>query len=322
MSPQKHINPEDLPLYAMQLLPPDQAVTIQDFLDQNPATRQEIAEIQGVLAAIAFASDMHSPAPAARARFLNAVAQEKRATPIRPVAAAQPVQAAEPLKPVQARPAEPANVIEIPVGPPASELPGFGAYQRSEARHEAEIVDFEQEATRRGFASRVLPWAGWAVAAGLALSTGNLYQKSENLKRSISTEHAQLTRTAADAATARDVMSAITDETAKRVTLTRQGALLTPTGRTVYSAEKGVLIFSATNMEPVQTFKVYELWIIPTGKDAKPIPAGTFRPDARGTANMVLTTLPKGIEAKAFGITIEEDGGSKTPTLPILMQGT
>jgi anti-sigma-K factor RskA len=31
--------------------------------------------------------------------------------------------------------------------------------------------------------------------------------------------------------------------------------------------------------------------------------------------------LPKGVEAKAFGVTVEDEGGSSTPTLPIIMAG-
>lgn len=309
MSTQKQFDPEDLPLYAMQLLPPDETASLQLHLVQSPATRQEVAEIQGVLAAVAFTSEMHSPAPGARARFLKAVAAEKHLR--------QEIQ--QPAPRLVATPAEaPAKAAELPLNAPV-EVPSLGGYYRGEAPA-SNVLSFEPEAARRGLASRVLPWVGWALAAGLALTTGNLYQRSEGLKRSFASDEAQLARTTADAATAHNVMDAMTDQAAMRVTLTRQGALLSPTGRTVYSAEKGILLFSATNMEPIQTFKVYELWLIPVG-GGKPIPAGTFRPDAKGAASMVLTTMPKGVDAKAFGITIEEDGGAKNPTPPILMTG-
>jgi anti-sigma-K factor RskA len=51
------------------------------------------------------------------------------------------------------------------------------------------------------------------------------------------------------------------------------------------------------------------------------MPAGLFRPDASGSASVVLPTLPQGVEAKAFGVTIEDAQGSATPTLPIVMAG-
>ena len=55
---------------------------------------------------------------------------------------------------------------------------------------------------------------------------------------------------------------------------------------------------------------------------AAPVPAGTFTPNAEGYASVVLPSLPSGVQAKAFGITIENAGGSETPTLPIVLSGT
>ena len=82
-----------------------------------------------------------------------------------------------------------------------------------------------------------------------------------------------------------------------------------------------MLIFQANNMEPLQPAKVYELWLIPAN-GGNPIPAGTFHPDERGYASIIMPPLPKGVEAKAFGVTIENEGGSQTPTMPIIMVGT
>jgi anti-sigma-K factor RskA len=31
--------------------------------------------------------------------------------------------------------------------------------------------------------------------------------------------------------------------------------------------------------------------------------------------------LPKGVAAKGFGVTVEDEGGSKTPTAPIVLAG-
>ena len=95
---------------------------------------------------------------------------------------------------------------------------------------------------------------------------------------------------------------------------------MVPQGKTIYAPERGALVFIASNMEPLQPYKVYELWLIPAdGHD--PIPAGTFHPDGRGNASVIMPELPKGVDAKAFGITIEDEGGSKTPTMPIIMSG-
>jgi anti-sigma-K factor RskA len=75
----------------------------------------------------------------------------------------------------------------------------------------------------------------------------------------------------------------------------------------------------ASNLGPVPPNKTYELWLIPA--HGAPMPAGTFKPNARGEATME-HQLPPGTEAKAFGVTIENEGGSATPTLPIVLSGS
>ena len=51
------------------------------------------------------------------------------------------------------------------------------------------------------------------------------------------------------------------------------------------------------------------------------VPAGTFLPNSEGYASLVLPSLPSGVQAKAFGITIENAAGSATPTMPIVLSG-
>lgn len=73
----------------------------------------------------------------------------------------------------------------------------------------------------------------------------------------------------------------------------------------------------ANNMEPLPANKVYELWLMPANGGA-PMPAGTFKPDAGGNA-MMNHSMTAGMEARAFAVTIEPEGGSQTPTMPIKM---
>jgi anti-sigma-K factor RskA len=75
----------------------------------------------------------------------------------------------------------------------------------------------------------------------------------------------------------------------------------------------------ASNLDPLPSNKTYELWVIPM--KGAPMPAGMFRPDAAGNASVVMPDMPKGIEAKAFGVTVENAGGSITPTMPIVLAG-
>jgi anti-sigma-K factor RskA len=278
-----HIERDDLVLFAMQLLSKEETALAAAHIDECPECRRELAEVQGDLAVYAHTVDMQQPPAEARERLLKQVAHEKRAIPID-----------------VAREAEP-------------ELPSrsFGG-RRSLT---------EDDLPQRSFAGKVFPWLGWALAAGLAVTAGNFYLQRTALQGSVDEQKDQISQLTTDAATAREVMETMTDRSAMRVTLTKAQTAPVPQARATYVAEKGTLIFQANNMEPLQPAKVYELWLIPAN-GSNPIPAGTFHPDERGYASVMMPPLPKGVAAKAFGVTIENEGGSQTPTMPIIMVGT
>jgi anti-sigma-K factor RskA len=95
-----------------------------------------------------------------------------------------------------------------------------------------------------------------------------------------------------------------------------------PEGHAAYVPEKGALVFVATNLLPLPPDKTYELWVLPpTGSGKQPIPAGIFKPDSKGDASVVMPDIPKGEEASGFAVTIEADGGTKQPTMPIVLVG-
>jgi hypothetical protein len=183
----------------------------------------------------------------------------------------------------------------------------------------------EEIAPKRGIGSRVLPWVGWALAAGLALTAGKLYYEREAMREAMhgamTAQASTIDRLTADVAAARQVTDTMTDSSAMRVTLTKGKTAPAPQGKATYVASKGALIFLASNLEALKPGKTYELWLIPAEAGGSPIAAGTFRPDERGNASVIMPPLPKGVEAKAFGVTVEDEGGAATPTLPILLAG-
>ncbi len=93
-----------------------------------------------------------------------------------------------------------------------------------------------------------------------------------------------------------------------------------PEGHVLYSATSGRLVFTATNMPAPPPGKAYELWVLPAAGNP-PIPAGMFTPDLQGSAAVVFPEIPANVQASGFGVTVEDEGGSKTPTLPIYMSG-
>jgi Anti-sigma-K factor rskA len=301
MNSARHYEADDLALFAMQLLSRDEMAAVAAHVAECPACRQQIAQLQGDLALYGMTAEIHSPPALARERLMKQVAREKKAAPM--------------------------ERAPVPFEYAARTQSIFGSAEQSaygKGLGSGRYLDEGEERPKRNIATKVFPWIGWAVAAGLAVVGGNLYHERDALRTSITAQSGQIDRLSADAASAKQLIQAMTDPAAKRFTLTKAPAGQTPPqpqGRVTYMPDKGTLIFTASNMEPLQVYKTYELWLIPAdGRD--PIPAGTFHPDERGNASVIMPPLPKGIEAKAFGVTIEDDGGSQTPTMPIIMAGS
>ena len=82
MSATRHYRKEDLALFAMQLLSPDEAAEIALHIEQCAECRQALALVQGDLAIYAHTVDLHSPPALARERLMKQVAREKKAVPL------------------------------------------------------------------------------------------------------------------------------------------------------------------------------------------------------------------------------------------------
>lgn len=198
-----------------------------------------------------------------------------------------------------------------------------GARQRFLSRIAADASGSKQtvKQERRG---QVLPfphhaWIPWAAAAVLAILAISLFVKNIALNKELADVSTKVTDLTGQSAQARKVFELLTSHSAQRVLLTASKASIEPTGRAVYLADSGSLVFQANDLKQVASDKTYELWVIPV--NGKPIPAGLFRPDAGGSASVIMPPLPKGVPAKAFGVTIEKAEGSDTPTAPIIISG-
>jgi Anti-sigma-K factor rskA len=189
------------------------------------------------------------------------------------------------------------------------------------ARHAAEVVPIDRRQMRRRGS-----WVPWAAVALLALAIGlgvRVKQLSDRLL--VATDRAaKLTednrQLAAQNAHAREVLEVLTAPHAQRAVLSTPMVRQVPWGRAVYLSESGALVFVGCNLARLPEGKTYELWLIPANGHA-PMPAGMFRPDAMGDASVMMPPLPKGVPAKAFGVTIEKAGGSDTPTMPLVLSG-
>jgi anti-sigma-K factor RskA len=169
-----------------------------------------------------------------------------------------------------------------------------------------------------------LPWwaaLGWIAAAALAGMVGVLWTQNARLRQNTVrlTKFVEQQRIQDDKS--RRIAEILNAGDARPVALLPvNNPTQTPEGKVVYSHQRGGLIFIASNLDPLPPRKTYQLWLVPS--QGSPIPAGVFKPDARGAAMVINPPIPVGIAPKAFAITIEPEQGSTTPTMPIRMMGS
>src|SRR6201996_4035609 len=336
-----HIPEDDLVLFALQLLPEDRTRQAKLHTETCDLCRSEIAKLQGALASYSTLSDIVAPPPEARDRLLRQVAKEPK-----PVLPPEPIPAPVPVvdRPVvlgrQDRTARTERTdrtdrierIDRTDRPDRedrhSNEPVFPTRQRRGLHIEAADDDEEEEKSTRSHPRRapwVLAWTGWAVAAGCSFVAGLQFHERQQVQSSIAAQQARLDDAVKQSTHARDALATLTAANAMQVAMRSTAEVkpgtTTATALAAYLADKGALVFVATHMEPAPFGKTYELWLLPAD-GTNPMPAGTFKPDAQGRASVMMPQLPKGVAAKGFGVTIENEGGSDTPTLPIVLAGT
>ena len=163
-------------------------------------------------------------------------------------------------------------------------------------------------------------WIGWIAAAAILIVAAGLGLQVNLLKARIRDRDSRIASLETSKSRAEQIAEVLAAPTAQRVLLTAPKTEPAPSGHVVYLPSRGALILQANNLAPVSAGKTYELWVIPADGSA-PIPAGLFRPDAAGNGSVILPLIPPGVSAKAFGVTLEDAAGSKTPTAPILLAG-
>lgn len=264
MTAPQHISQEDLALYALQTLSPDESAIVREHLSKCDDCRTELGRLSEDLAMVALSVDQYPLPAGARQRFAQSIATDTHLNPAS--------KRAEPLS-----------------------------------------IDRSPRFSRGG-------WLGWVAAAVLLIVVGGLGLQVSLLKSRLRDRDGRIASLQASKSRAEQVVELLTAPTAQRVQLTGPKTPPAPGGRVVYMPSRGELILQANNLDPVPVGKTYELWVIPADGSA-PIPAGLFRPDAAGNGSVMLPTIPTGVSAKAFGVTLEDAAGSKTPTAPILLAG-
>ena len=165
-----------------------------------------------------------------------------------------------------------------------------------------------------GYEQRRFGWSPFLAAALLMAIFGVFYfsgrerdyvMQSARLDGELRTATIELTRL-------REAF-AIVNGAETKVTTFGQG----PKGRVFVSPAQGVLLI-ASNLPQAPAGKAYEMWVVPKGNKA-PLPAGTFRPDGTGSAMHIQRGTVDINDTAAVAVTLENEGGSATPTPPLLI---
>ncbi len=288
MNEANHLTADNLYLFALQFLQEPEMRSAATHLKECAVCRAQLGEVQGELVAYALTAETQTPPSQARERLLRQVAEEKKEIPADPVEEQR-----EPL-----------------------------LYPRNSRMY---LMDAPEEKEPRR-AAPLMAWLGWGVVACLAVVTGIQVDQRQMVQQDLDVAMAQLSQSQQQNGRAEQVLQTLRDPSAMQVAMhlplsATAPPKLDPEAHVIYLARTGALLFMADHLDPLQSGTTYELWLLPAQAGQPAISAGLFKPDSNGNASVVMPPLPKGVAAKGFGVTVEKEGGSQTPTAPIILAG-
>jgi len=165
--------------------------------------------------------------------------------------------------------------------------------------------------------SRRTPWlellaaAAVLLAAGLAFRIWALRERLDQTENALAASERQLARREA---TLNTLLSAQAELTIVQLKATGDNA---PGIQFFWNRRANTAVAQAFRLPPAPKGKAYQLWVMQNGK---PVPGPVFVPEPDGHALILTFALPAG-GIQAAAVTVEPEGGSTTPTMPIVLFG-
>jgi anti-sigma-K factor RskA len=171
-----------------------------------------------------------------------------------------------------------------------------------------------------------LPVAALLIASlGLGVYAQRLHSRIDSLEARLDAalRDAESSRTALAeargvAGRAQNAMAVLASPDMARIDLAGQADAPSARARAFWSRNRG-LVFTATNLPPLQPGRVYQIWVLTKGA---PISAGLVRPDDLGGTTAVLGTAPDIPQPAGVAVSLEPAGGVPAPTGAIYLAGT
>ncbi|MCW5852026.1 MAG: anti-sigma factor [Anaerolineae bacterium] len=295
------LSPEELedllPGYVLEILDPDELALVEAALAGRPEYRARVLELQQAVTWLPYAAPEAPPlAPEVKPRTLARIRSERQRSLRRPAAPA-------------------------PSAPTRSErLRRAFAVGWAPALAAACLVLALGLGVRLARVQRDLTAAQTALiaqqsqqAAEVARLTSALAQRDSDLARLTT----QLAQAQAEAGQIQQQISLLTRANALVTLAPQPGAPASASARVYITDDQRALVV-AQGLPTPRPGRVYELWGIGT---AGPIPMGTYSVTPGNPTTWVVDPAISARDFSAFGVTEEPDGGSPTPTPPILLLG-
>ncbi len=169
------------------------------------------------------------------------------------------------------------------------------------------VVPFEERGAGRGAAAIWLPWA---IAAGLAIFCGLLWQDRAQMEKRLAEKPPQpaATPVVVESPQVLVALGPVPDGPA--------GAQAVVAWEP--SRQAGTIKIS--NLPPAAAGRDYQLWAVDAAHP-EPISAGVVRVDANGVAQVRFQPVQAANQVKAFAISLEREGGVPKKEGPILLAG-
>ena len=184
--------------------------------------------------------------------------------------------------------------------------------------------------SRPSFGTAILPWA---AAASLAIAVGALLfalnrtgREGDTLRAQLGETNIRLSQVAGDLARERakgeelaQINEVVTTPGHREIALAGQPPSPSSSAKVYWDVQKNRWVVTA-DLPPPPRGKVYQLWFVFTKTTNPPISAGLVATDERGHGFRV-TNVPGNLPIDAAAITLEPEGGSQQPTMPIYTMG-
>ncbi|HEX5719078.1 MAG TPA: anti-sigma factor [Thermoanaerobaculia bacterium] len=157
---------------------------------------------------------------------------------------------------------------------------------------------------------------GWRQAR-LGEEMERLGAERDRLARQVSGLDQQLGLARAEANRMAESLAIITSPSSRAIVLAGLGPSPNAKGHTFVSPERGKAVFYAFDLPALTPDKTYQLWWIEGGK---PVSAGVFKVDERGTGSIQVERAPRGA-TDAWAVTVEPAGGVPQPTGEMVLKG-